>query len=406
VLALLAYGVVSFYYIDKRHFGAEFSLLSSLEIIFRMFFLFDDSGLSPRTVFAQNFLNSIYISGALVLSFILFSLVKPYFTKPYNSEEDRLLVQSLIKKYGKSPLDYFKTYPDKFFFFADDRDGFISFKVTRHFAFVLEDPVCKDQESFIRLVQNFDRFCDENGFVSIYYRVPEGSLSLYRSLRKKNMIVGEEAILDLTTYTLDGGKMKTTRSAVNRLTTEGYLFRVYEPPLKAGLLQKLEQVSDDWLQSLGQKEVAFTQGVFDQSLLKDQVVLTIEDAEEKVVAFLNIIPDYSPGEATYDLIRKAAEAPNGVLDMLLARGFLHLKEQGFQAVNLGLAPLSGIAGINLAEKTIRYAYENMRAFGHFKGLRKYKEKFFPRWERKYLIYDHNYHLLQVPNALRRVSEGS
>jgi phosphatidylglycerol lysyltransferase len=219
------------------------------------------------------------------------------------------------------------------------------------------------------------------------------------------MLVGEEAILNLTTYTLDGGKMKTTRSAVNRLTSDGYRFNIYEPPIKSGLLQKLEQVSDDWLISLGQKEVAFTQGVFDPTILREQVILTIENSEEKVLAFLNIIPDYAPGEATYDLIRKTDDAPNGVLDMLLAKTFLYLKEQGYQAVNMGLAPLSGIEGINLAEKTIRYAYENLKVFGHFKGLRKYKDKFFPTWEKKYLVYDHNYHLVQVPNALKRVSEG-
>ncbi len=70
-----------------------------------------------------------------------------------------------------------------------------------------------------------------------------------------------------------------------------------------------------------------------------------------------------------------------------------------------MAPLSGIEGENLAEKTIHYAYENLKAFGHFKGLRKYKDKFLPVWEQKHLVYTYDFHLLQVPNALRRVSEG-
>lgn len=406
VLALLAYGIVSFYFIDRRHFGTEFNLWTSVKIIFRMFFLFDDSGLLPKTVFAQNFLNSIYISGALVLSFIMFSLVKPYFTKPYNSDNDKTLADDIISRYGNSALDYFKTYPDKFFFFSEDRQGFISFKITRHFAFVLENPVCPDGDSFKALVRSFDKFCDENGFVSVYYRTPSQSLDLFRSLGKKAMPIGEEAIVDLTTFTLDGGKMKTTRSAINRLVSEGYDIKVYQPPIKEGLMQKLEQVSDDWLESLGRKEVAFTQGVFDRTILKDQVIVTVENTEEKVFAFLNIIPDYAPGETTYDLIRKVNDAPNGVLDMLLAKTLIYLKQEGYQSVNMGLAPMSGIEGVNLTEKTIRYAYENLKLFGHFKGLRKYKDKFFPRWEKKYLVYNHNYHLLQVPNALRRVSEGS
>ena len=84
-------------------------------------------------------------------------------------------------------------------------------------------------------MRSFDNFCDENGFVSKYYRVPRASLALYKSLNKKSMLVGEEAILNITTYTLEGGKMKTTRSAVNRLTSEGCNFKVYEPPVKAGL---------------------------------------------------------------------------------------------------------------------------------------------------------------------------
>ena len=152
--------------------------------------------------------------------------------------------------------------------------------------------------------------------------------------------------------------------------------------------------------------MAFTQGVFDKAILKEQTIITVEDGEEKVYAFLNIIPDYAPGEATYDLIRKVQDAPNGVLDMILAKMLLYLKGQGYASANLGLAPMSGIEGVNLTEKTIKYAYENLKIFGHFKGLRKYKDKFFPRWEKKYLVYSHDYHLPQVPNALKRVSRGS
>ena len=211
--------------------------------------------------------------------------------------------------------------------------------------------------------------------------------------------------MDLTTFTLDGGKMKTTRSAINRLTSEGFEIKIYQPPIKEGLLQKLELVSDKWLSEMNQKEIAFTQGVFDKTILKEQTIITVEDKEEKVYAFLNLVPDFAPGEATYDLIRKINDAPNGVLDMLIAKTLLYMKEMGFTRANMGLAPLSGIEGENIAEKTIHYAYENLKAFGHFKGLRKYKEKFLPVWEKKHLVYNYDFHLLQVPNALKRVSEG-
>ncbi len=403
--AVLLYGITGFYFIDKHHFGIDFQLWASVKVILKMFFLFDDSGLKPLTTFGQNFLYSIYIFGGLVVSFIFFSLLKPYFSKPYNSEEDFNIAKYISKRYGHSALDFFKTYPDKFIFLSDDHDGFVSFKMTRSFAFVLENPVCKDDEAMIKLVQDFDHFCNENGFVSVYYRIPQQSLKIYKNLDKKSFPIGEEAIVDLTTFTMEGGKMKTTRSAINRLTSEGFDVKIYQPPVKEGLLQKLEMVSNNWLSEMSQKEIAFTQGVFDRVILKEQTIITVEDKEERVYAFLNLIPDFAPGEATYDLIRKIDDAPNGVLDLLMAKTFLYLKEMDYKSVNMGLAPLSGIEGINLAEKTIHYAYENLKAFGHFKGLRKYKEKFFPVWEKKYLVYSYDFHLLQVPNALRRVSEG-
>lgn len=406
VLAVFVYGVMGLYYIDKRHFGMDFHFWVATKVVFKLFFLFDDSTLNPLTPFGRYFLYSMYISGGAVLSFILFSLLKPYFAKPFNTEEDRQQAIALVQVNGNSALDYFKTYPDKFYFFSSDRESFISFKITRHFAFVLEGPVCKDESSFMKIVQAFDTFCDENGFINVYYRVPEQSLHLYKRLKKKSFPIGEEAIVDLTSFTLDGGKMKTTRSAINRLAAEGFSIQVHQPPIKEGVLQKLEQVSNNWLKDLGQQEVAFTQGIFDRTILKEQTIITVEDKEEKVYAFVNIIPDFTPGEATYDLIRKVSDAPNGVLDMILAKTLLYMKDQGFTSANLGLAPMSGIEGINLTEKTIKYAYENLSAFGHFKGLRKYKDKFFPRWEKKYLVYNHDYHLLQVPNALKRVSQGS
>jgi phosphatidylglycerol lysyltransferase len=404
--AVLAYGVLGFYFIDKKHFGIDFHFDQAITAVLKLFFLIDDKALVPRTRFGLRFEYSIYIAGAFLILLVIFSLLKPYFSKPFNSPEDFKVAEDILKKHGKSALDYFKVYPDKLLFFNPQRTAFISFKITRHFAMVLEDPVAENDEIRREMVESFEVFCQENGFVSAYYRVPESSLDFYRAMGRKFIPIGEEAVLNLNTFTMDGGKMKTTRSAVNRLTGEGYELKVYKAPIKQGLLQKLEKVSEEWLKDLNQKEVAFTQGVFDTSILKEQTILTIEDQEEKVYAFLNLVPDYAPGEATYDLIRKIDEAPNGILDMLLAKTFLYLKAEGFTAVNMGLAPLSGMEGVNVAQKTIKYAYENFKMFGQFKGLRKYKDKFFPNWEKKYFIYSHNYHLLQAPSALKRVSEGN
>jgi phosphatidylglycerol lysyltransferase len=405
ILALLTFGVAAFSWMDKRHYGVDFDFVTSVETMFRMFFLFDDGNLVPQTAFARHFIYAIHVAGSLVLTFIFFSILKPIFSKPYNTDEERELASFILQKYGHSALDYFKIYPDKLFFFSDDREGFISFKVTRYYAVALENPVCKDDEAAKTLIQSFDKYCQENGLTSIYYRVPKDSLSLYTDLGKKNLPIGDEGVVDLESFSLSGIKMKSTRKNLNKLQASGFITKVHTAPVPDDVLDKLEEVSDSWLRILHEKEMAFTEGVFDRDILKNQILITVEDSAGRIYAFLNIIPDDVTGEAAYDLIRKAGDAPTGVLDMLLVRTMLFLKDQGYQSVNLGMAPLSGIEGTSFTERTVRFAYENLKSLGHFKGLRNYKEKFSSRWEQKFLIYSSNYHLPQLPNVLKRISRG-
>jgi len=405
VLALFVLGVMGFYYLNPRHFGMDFDFLSSVKTTFSLVFLFDSGELVPLTHFGRNFIYAIYLSSGLVLCFIFFNILKPYVTKPFNSPEDKILARKILENCGHATLDFFKTYPDKFFFFSDDKEGFLSFKVTRNFAFVLENPVCKDEETFIELIKGFDLFCLENGFVSVYYRVPFSTLDIYLNLGKKALPIGDEALVDLKNFSLEEVHAKTVPATIHRLLSEGYDAKIHTSPINDKLMHQLEHVSNSWLKDLNQKELAFAEGVFNRKIIKDQTIITIEDQNEKVYAFLNVIPDYVSGEATYDLIRKSSDAPKDILDLLLAKTLLYFKEQGYVTANLGMAPLSSVEGTGITQKALKFAYENLKAFSHFKGLRRFKGKFATQWETKYLIYSQNYQLPQIPYALRRVAEG-
>lgn len=405
LIAILLYGILGFYFMDKHHFGIDFKFLQSIQITGKLFFLFNDSGLKPHTHFGHFFIDSFYWAGSCYILFIAVGLFIPYFKKPYNTEEEVTLVNTLVKKYGHSSLDYFKVYPDKLFYITPKKNAFISFKMAKNIALVLEDPVGENEEAVKNAIVNFDAYCREYGFAALYYRVPKESLRIYKSLNKKSFPIGEEAIVNLDTFTLEGKKMKAMRNSVSHFTKNGFICQTYHPPIEEEILQKLEAVSQQWLHTLGQSELVFTEGTFDPHILRDQTILTVEDLAGRVYAFLNLIPSFKAHEGSYDLIRKTSDAPNGVLDFLLVNTIRYLKDQGFQELNMGLTQLTGIEGINLKERTVKFAYENLKTFDRFKNLRKYKEKFNPFWQKKYLVYDDSYYLLQVPHALRKVSEN-
>lgn len=403
MLAVIVFGVVGFYFLDIRYFNIDFSLVQSIKYTLLNFFLVGSSDLVPVGKFTHYFINTIQISGLLSIGFLVFTLISPYVWKPEPAQAELDEALALTKKFGKSAVDYFKMYRDKLLFFNEARTGFIGYRVSGNFAVILEDPVAENETVMMQCLVEFDSFCKDNGLKNISYRVPAESLPIYRQLRKKSLYIGQEAVVDLTRFTLSGGDKKSMRNALNKVTERGFKASVVEPPLKEGLLQKLKAVSDEWLLETEREELVFSQGMFVWEEIKNQTVIIVENAEEKVIAFINIIPDYAPDEGTYDLIRKTADAPNGVMDFMLVEVFNYFKRQNIHFVNLGFAPLSGIEiPEDITARSMKFAYEKIKSFSHYKGLRDYKEKFTPNWHDKYLVYEHDFDLLKIPSLLSKV----
>ena len=263
--------------------------------------------------------------------------------------------------------------------------------------------VAENKDVMLQSLREFKKYCTDNGLINIFYRIPDESLEMYRSLGMKSLYLGQEAIVDLQVFTLQGGDKKSMRNALNKVNERGFKARIVEPPLKEGLIQKIKSVSDEWLLETERRELVFSQGMFRWEEIKNQTVLVVEDAEEKVIAFLNIIPDYAKDEGTYDLIRKTSDAPNGVMDFMLVELFNYFKQKNIRYVNLGFAPLSGIeTPEDITERSMKFAYEKIKSFAHYKGMREYKEKFSPAWHDKYLIYEHDFDLLKIPSVLSKV----
>jgi phosphatidylglycerol lysyltransferase len=401
--AVMLYGIVGFYFLDKKHFQIDFNIFQSFRYTLQNFFLIGSNDLIPHDAFARDFIYLIKISGFASISFLVYSLVRPYVFRITPTDEEISRAKSLTRQYGNSALDFFKTYSDKFIFAPPEINAYISYRVNRNFAVVLENPVAENREEMKKCIDSFSRYSYENGLKEIYYRVPKESLAVYHELAKKSLFLGQEGVVDLNCFSLEGGEKKSIRNALNKISEQGYTTHINTPPLRDGLIQKLKAVSDEWLKLTGREEIIFSQGMFVEKEIKEQTVISVENNEEKIIAFLNIIPDYVKNEGTYDLLRKTADAPNGIMDYILIELFNYFKANGIQYINLGFAPMSGLDDPhNFTEKSMKFAYEKIRSFSHYKGQRDYKDKFNPRWKDKFLIYTNDYDLLQVPGVLAKV----
>ncbi|PSL47231.1 phosphatidylglycerol lysyltransferase [Chitinophaga niastensis] len=403
-IVVLIFGTIGFYFLNVRHFGIDFSWQQSLRYAFHCFMLLEDDGLQPITRFGREFMSAIRVLGVGAWAFLFYTIIRPYLHVTQQTNIALEKARFYLSQYGDSPMDYFKIGQDKLLFMSDRYEGFIAYRVASSFAIVLEEPVCSEDNKLL-LLEEFEKQCKKMGLRPAFYRVDEDSTYYFSHLKKKKMLIGQEAIMDIRDFTLSGKDKKSLRNGLNSLANKGFVTTFHAAPQTAALIAELKIVSDEWLHQYEVKELTFSQGLFDADAMRGQDVIAVRDAENKVVAFLNVIPDYAPGECTYDMIRKTADAPGGVMDALIIAMIQDAQLKGLHFLNLGMVPMSGISQPeNTAEKMVKYAYEKLRFFRHYQGLREFKEKYATQWTNKYLVYGHDFDLIQLPSALSKVMQ--
>lgn len=401
-VAVIIFGFVSFYFIDARHFHIDFSWKQSLLHTLKIFLLVDDDTLTPATMFGKEFILLIRTLGFLTWAFLLFTLIKTERQKHLENENHREKAKFLLHQYGDSALDYFKTYKDKLIFLSEDFNAFMAYRISGGFAIVLEGPVC-DEDHKTEVLLEFKTHCRRMGLKPAFYRVGENNLHWFNKIYKNKLVIGQEAILDVKNFSLSGGDKKSLRNGLNSLQKKGFTTEYYPAPHSADFISRLRSVSDEWLQEVEKSESLFSQGMFDENEIRNQDIIAVSNDEGKIKAFLNIIPDFAEDDCTYDLIRKTNDAPGAAMDALIVNLVDYARAHDKQFINLGLVPMTGIEHPDsTAERIIKIAAEKIRRFQHYKGLREFKEKYASIWENKYLVYENDFDLLQLPIAINNV----
>jgi len=252
------------------------------------------------------------------------------------------------------------------------------------------------------LIWRFREEADRLGLRPVFYQVGDQRWQTYLDLGLTLVKLGEEAIVPLAGFQLEGKERAELRQAFNRGKRSGLSFRMLAPADVAAVLPRLEEVSRQWLDDKAGEEKGFSLGSFDAAYLVRFQVAVVE-YEGQIVAFANLWCAPAGGELSVDLMRHATEAPKGTMDYLFVELFLWGAQHGFQRFSLGMAPLSGLAQHRLAGRWNRFANLVARhgeRFYGFSGLRRFKAKFSPQWRPRYLAAPGGMHL---PAALLDVT---
>jgi phosphatidylglycerol lysyltransferase len=405
VVVALGYGVLGFYFLDTRHFGIDFTFIDSIRHTFAFLSLAGDPALVPHTRYAAWFLNSLYVITITAIGYSFYAIFRPAVYTFGTLPHERELAAAILERHGRGALDFFKLSPDKSYFFSGTNRSFLSYGVGANFALVLADPVGPEEE-IPGLIRAFTAFCEENDWKLAFHQTRPDFLATYRELEFKKLKIGDEAVVDLGEFALQGKRMKHLRHYMNQLENMGMQARFREPPLDEETLDQVREVSAEWLKIPGRRERGFTMGTFADRSIRSSPLAAAVDARGRVQAFMNIIPSFCPGETTIDLMRHRQDAPDGVMDYLFIKLFERQKEKGFTRFNLGMAPMTGFhegEESSAEERAVHFFIQRLNFLFSYSGLYQYKKKFATSWEPRFEIYRNVRDLPLLAYALNKVS---
>lgn len=273
---------------------------------------------------------------------------------------------------------------DKRLMLSEARDGFLMYGVSGRTWVALGDPL-GPEPSQRELAWRFREAADQHGAWPVFYEVSTHHLPLYIDLGLTLFKMGEEAIVPLQTFSLEGGSRRGLRRTQKELQKVGATFEIVSAESVAPLLPELRAISDEWLAAKAAREKGFSLGRFDEPYLQ-HFPMALVRIDSHLVAFANVWTG-NGRELSIDLMRYSNAAPRAVMEYLFIEIMLWGRAHQFQRMSLGMAPLSGLEDRTLASRWNRFAgllYRHGEHFYNFRGLRTYKEKFDPIWEPRYL----------------------
>jgi len=405
LLFTIAYGVIGFYLLDK-HFRFTFGLWAAFRQTIVMFTQFYDPGLEPISGFGRYFADSIYVVGFITLGYALLMLLRPVLNRHPATEDERSRAWEIVKANGRTALARYALLDDKKFFFGSN-GSLISYVVENRVALTLGDPIglVDDVKS---VVAEFQDLCKFNDWLPAFYQVGTSNADVYKDAGFDMLPLGQDAIVNLSDFTLDGSENKTLRNSYNKMVRVGYHYDVLQPPYSTRMLRELNTISDEWLSNRGMSEMRFSLGWFDEAYLNTCPILLVRDREGFIEAFANIVTEFHGNEVAVDLMRHRNQVESGLMDFLFVSLFQWANENGYASFNLGLSALSGVGERSddpAIERTLNYIYRNVSRFYNFRGLHTFKEKFHPTWSPRYLTYPNAVSLPVISVALYRANMG-
>ncbi|SDB85001.1 lysyl-tRNA synthetase, class 2 [Sanguibacter gelidistatuariae] len=319
------------------------------------------------------------------------STPRPLVGEAHRRERER--ARLLVDRYGDGSLDYFALRDDKQWFFTSST--VVAHTVRTGVCLVSPDPIGPDdgrEEAWA----DFMAYAERNGWSVAVLGAGADWLEIYESFGLRPVYLGDEAVVDAATFTLDGRAMRGVRQAYNRVNRAG-LTTTFHDPRTLSPHERAELAAIATQSRQGDAERGFSM-TLSRMFDPDDTGLLLSVARDHAgvaQAFIQWVPFGAAGGDgehgwSLDVMRRRldSELPNGVMEFVVIDTITKVVADGGGLLTLNFAVMRDfVAGERTGRgaKIMSQLVRRTTSHAQVESLWRFNAKFGPQWRPRYAV---------------------
>ncbi len=298
--------------------------------------------------------------------------------------------RGIIDRYGGDTLDYFALRDDKSWFFTGK--SFAAYSVINGVMLVSPDPIGPPEDR-AEVWSDVMDFAQSQNWTPAVLAASQTWLPVYRAAGLVDHYIGDEAIVDCTTFSLQGKTMKSLRGAHNRIEKDGCRVECFDDvaAISPELRQQLLELMTETRQGEAERGYSMTLGrIFDP---RDTGLLLAVcfGPDGRPLAFNQYVPAGQVEGYSLDLMRRTSDesAPNGLTDFVIIETIVWMAERGLRGLGLNFATMRAVvageggdgAWASVERSVLHHFSDSMQ----IESLWKFNKKYEPWWNPRYVV---------------------
>ncbi len=347
-------------------------------------------------------------SGLLVVT--VWALFRPGQRLAVLTPEEELPARGLLAEWGDGDsLGYFALRRDKDVILSPNGRAGIAYRVEGSVSLASGDPL-GDPESWDAAINSWLAECRAHAWIPGVLGASERAAAAFGRCGLDALELGDEAIIDLREFNLDGRDMRQVRQAVRRIERAGYTVRIRRHgSIGREEMGELVADADRWRDGHTERGFSMALGRLGDPTDERCVMVEAFDGSGRRRGLLSFVPWGRPG-LSLDLMRRDRDAENGLNEFMVAKLAENAATVGVTRVSLNFAMLRSVfergSAIG-AGPFMRLAYRLLSLaskFWQLESLFLANAKYGPVWTPRFMCFPQSRDLVRIGLAAAR-AEG-